>query len=111
MGVDFKGKTNSALARPPLLERVAEICLEGVEASSLTSLQLSLWKQWTGKYPGPHTHKHPSRIFNREEVSVPARAIFIFPNPSHLNCAALPSKWAANSKQAQTLQEKYNILK
>ena len=37
VGVDFKGKTNSALARPPSLERVTGICLEGVEASSSTS--------------------------------------------------------------------------
>ena len=33
-GVDFKGKTNSVVARPPLLERVAGTWLEGVEVSS-----------------------------------------------------------------------------
>ena len=68
IGTDFIGKTNSAVARPPLLERVARICLEGVEASSLTidSFQLSLWKQWTGKYPGPCNQNTPPEFLTKK---------------------------------------------
>ena len=41
MGIDFKGKTNSAVARPPLSERVAGIFLGRLEASSLTVVSFS----------------------------------------------------------------------
>ena len=36
--------------------------------------------------------KAPSTVSKREEVLQPARAIFIFPKPSHFNLAAFSSK-------------------
>ena len=56
MGIDFKGKTSSAVARPPLSGRMAEVFSRRLEvAPSMLLPFLSLqWRWWIQKYPNFH---------------------------------------------------------
>ena len=103
VGIDFKGKTSSAVARLPLLGIVDGVFsgILGVASSivapvSVSSVEMEDWEVsrslWT---------KKPSKISSKSEVLVPASAIFTFPRPSCLNLAALPSKWAASSNKVR----------
>ena len=103
MGIDFKGKTSSAVARPLLSGRVdgvfsgiLEVASSIVAPVSVSSVEMVDWEVSRSLWP-----KHPSKISSKNEVLVLARAIFTFPSPSHPNLAALPSKWAASSNKVR----------
>ena len=102
MGTDFRGNTSSAVAGPPLAGIEGRIFSGMLEVTSLTVMSLSTssremvdWEVSGSLWP-----KHPCKISSKNEVLVPARAIFTLPKPSHLNLATLPSKWAAGSNKA-----------
>ena len=78
MGIDFKGKTSSAVARPLLSGRVTgvfsgrlEVVSSIVAPVSASSVEMVDWE--VSKFSWP---KHPSKISSKNEVFVPARAIF-----------------------------------
>ena len=87
VGIDFNGNSNSAVAGPLTSEGVAGI-FSGTSAvfSFVVVLSLDFSVEVVdievSKFTQP---KWPSRISNKEEVSVPARAILIHPIPSCLN--------------------------
>ena len=53
--------------------------------------------------------KQPSNNLVKEEVSVLARATLILLKPSCFNCAALLSRWAANSKSVTPYVKENNM--
>ena len=81
------GKTNSAPMRPLSSEdgmdedkgtsSFVDSFISEIEAVKIFS--------WSTK------PKAPSKVFRREEVLQPAKAIFIFPKPSHFNLEAFSS--------------------
>ena len=98
VGTTFKGNTSSAEARPPLTRTggkvysgILEVTSSTVMSVSTSSREMVDWEVSGSCWP-----KHPSKISSRNEVLVLARATFTLPQPSCLNLAALPSKWAAS---------------
>ena len=94
VGTDFKGKTSSAEARPPLAGRVGRIFSGILEVTSsiVVSVFASSREMVDLEVLGSFWPKHPSKISSKNEVYVPARAIFNFLRPLHHNLAALPSR-------------------
>ena len=87
IGMDFKGKTSSAVAKPPTLGSVVVIFSKTSEVFSLVVDFMSDSSEdaidsevSTSTWP-----KYPLGISSKEEVSVPVRAILILPRPSCLN--------------------------
>ena len=108
-GMDFMGKTNSAVAK--LLSVMGELgslpeassvgCSPGgpvipVEADGEGGLGSTLPKQLS------------NNLF-KEEVSVLARATLILLKPSHFNCAALLSRCASSSKSLTPYVKENNM--
>ena len=105
VGTDFRGNTSSAEARPGgrVFSWMLEVTSSTVMSVSGSSREIVDWEVSKSFWPN-----HPSKISSKNEVLVPARAIFTFPRPSHLNLAALPSRCSANSnRHLRNKQEKY----
>ena len=97
-GMDFMGKTNSAVAK--LLSVMGELG-SLPEASSVGCSSggpvISVEADGEGGL-GSTLPKQPSSNLVKEEVSVLVRATLILLRPSHFKCAALLSRCAASSK-------------
>ena len=92
-GMDFMGKTNSAVAK--LLSAMGELgSLPEASSVGCSSGGPVLSVVQFGSTPP----KQPSSNLVKEEVSVLVRATLILFRPSHFNCAALLSRCAASSK-------------
>ena len=84
--MDFKGKTNSAVAKPPTSGSVAGIYsgISELFSSIVASFSDFLVETVDLEVSRSMQPKCSSRMSNKE-VSVPARAILILPKPSSLN--------------------------
>ena len=84
------GKTSSAPTGPLSAG-------DGVDGMSSITVSLALGMEAMEIFSWSMEPKAPSRVSRIEEVLQPARAILIFPKPSHFSLAAFSSKWVANS--------------
>ena len=105
VGMDFKGKTSSAVVRLLISGMVIEVFFttSGVSSSVVNSL---LESSADSDSEESTWQKYPCKITKREDVSLPAKAIFILPKPSHLSWAAFSSRWAASSNKFKPWKEK-----
>ena len=86
-GVDFKGNTSFTEVKPPSSEGVTKTFSETSEVFSsvvdfFPDFSVEADDTDVSKLTCP---KYPSKISNKEEVSIPTRAILICPKPSHLS--------------------------
>ena len=82
------GKTNSVPTGP----LSAGDGMDGDEGISSLVISLTSEMEAVEIFSWSMKPKAPSRVSRREEVLQPARAILIFPKPSHFSLAAFSSK-------------------
>ena len=70
---------------------------DGVEGISSVTIPLGSGMVVREIFPRSMVPKAPSKVSMREDVLHPARAILIFPRPSHFSLAAFSSRWLASS--------------
>ena len=78
VGTDFKGKTSCAVARPPLAGGVGGVFSGTLEVTSSTVASVSSMEMVDWELSRSLRPKHPSKISSKNEVLIPARAIFHF---------------------------------
>ena len=66
--------------------------MDGDEGISSLVVSLTLEMEAVEIFSWLMKPKAPSRVYKKEEVLQPDRAIFIFPKPSHFNLVAFSSK-------------------